>query len=104
MTTLTEAVFELAHSALLPRLADRAGPQLSIQTNWSRLQASYYDGLAKSQLEGFTMEQSETGRTWTVEEAKARLSDILRLAEEEGPQRIGERRPFIHCFCRNLEC
>lgn len=38
------------------------------------------------------MEQSETGRTWTVEEAKARLSDILRLAEEEGPQRIGERR------------
>lgn len=41
------------------------------------------------------MEQSETGRTWTVEEAKARLSDILRLAEEEGPQRIGERRSFI---------
>ncbi len=38
------------------------------------------------------MEQSETGRTWTVEEAQARLSDILRLAEEEGPQRIGERR------------
>lgn len=41
------------------------------------------------------MEQSETGRTWTVEEAKARLSDILRLAEEEGPQRIGERRSFF---------
>jgi len=37
------------------------------------------------------MERSETGRTWTVEEAKARLSDILRLAEEVGPQRIGER-------------
>jgi len=54
-----------------------------------------YDGLAKSQLEGFTMEQSETGRTWTVEEAKARLFDILRLAEEEAAQRIGKRRSFI---------
>ena len=34
-------------------------------------------------------------RTWTVAEAKARLSEILRLAEEEGPQRIGARRPFV---------
>ena len=25
----------------------------------------------------------------------ARLSEILRLAEEEGPQRIGVRRPFV---------
>ena len=41
------------------------------------------------------MEQSETGRTWTVEEAKARLFDILRLAEEEAAQRIGKRRSFI---------
>ena len=28
-------------------------------------------------------------------ESKARLSEILRLAEEEGPQRIGARKPFI---------
>ena len=34
-------------------------------------------------------------RTWTVAEAKAKLSEILRLAEEEGPQRIGLRRPFV---------
>lgn len=34
-------------------------------------------------------------RVWTVAEAKARLSEILRLAEKEGPQRIGARRPFI---------
>ncbi len=34
-------------------------------------------------------------RVWTVAEAKARLSEILRLAEKEGPQRIGTRRPFI---------
>ena len=34
-------------------------------------------------------------RLWTVAEAKARLSEILRLSEEEGPQRIGTRRPFI---------
>lgn len=35
------------------------------------------------------------GRVWTVADAKARLSEILRLAEEEGPQRIGTRRPFV---------
>ena len=38
---------------------------------------------------------SEPRRIWTVAEAKARLSEILRLAEEEGPQRIGARKPFI---------
>ena len=40
---------------------------------------------------------SNTGsqRVWTVTEAKARLSEILRLAESEGPQRIGTRRRFV---------
>ena len=38
---------------------------------------------------------SEPRRAWTVAEAKARLSEILRLAETQGPQRIGTRRPFI---------
>ena len=42
-----------------------------------------------------TTQQPETQRTWTVAEAKARLSEILRLAEEEGPQRIGLRKPFV---------
>ncbi len=32
---------------------------------------------------------------WTVAEAKTRLSEILRLAEEEGPQRIGRRKPYV---------
>ena len=41
------------------------------------------------------MDPSVSQRTWTVAEAKARLSEVLRLAEEEGPQRIGLRRPFI---------
>ena len=41
------------------------------------------------------MHKTGLGRVWTVAEAKARLSEILRLAEEEGPQRIGARRPFI---------
>lgn len=31
-------------------------------------------------------------RVWTVAEAKARLSEVLRLAEEEGLQHIGARR------------
>ena len=34
-------------------------------------------------------------RVWTIAEAKARLSEILRLAETEGPQRIGARKPFV---------
>ena len=34
-------------------------------------------------------------RTWTISEAKAKLSEILRLASEEGPQRIGSRTPYI---------
>ena len=28
-------------------------------------------------------------------EAKARLSEVLRLAERDGPQRIGRRKPFV---------
>ena len=37
------------------------------------------------------MHKTEPDRVWTVAEAKARLSEILRLAEEEGPQRIDAR-------------
>ena len=41
------------------------------------------------------MVSSETRRVWTIAEAKAKLSEVLRLAESEGPQRIGTRKPFI---------
>ncbi len=41
------------------------------------------------------MEHSETNYIWTVAEAKARLSEVLRLSEEEGPQRIGRRKSFV---------
>ena len=41
------------------------------------------------------MNKTELGRVWTVAEAKAKLSEVLRLAEEEGPQRIGTRRSFV---------
>ena len=34
-------------------------------------------------------------RTWTVAEAQSQLSEILRLAAEEGPQHIGADRPFV---------
>ena len=40
-------------------------------------------------------QNSETHRVWTVAQAKARLSEVLRLAEEEGPQHIGVRRSFV---------
>ncbi len=41
------------------------------------------------------MLNTESNRVWTISEAKARLSEILRLAEEEGPQRIGKRKSFV---------
>lgn len=41
------------------------------------------------------MDTSSFARTWRVAEAKARLSEILRLAEEQGPQRIGVRKSFV---------
>ncbi len=40
-------------------------------------------------------DDSRPTRVWTVSEAKTRLSEVLRLAEEEGPQRIGKRRPCV---------
>ncbi len=41
------------------------------------------------------MKVPKTTRVWTVAEAKAKLSEIMRLAETEGPQRIGVRKSFI---------
>ena len=41
------------------------------------------------------MKVSKTKHVWTIAEAKAKLSEILRLAETEGPQRIGVRKSFI---------
>ena len=41
------------------------------------------------------MEMSKPQRVWTVAEAKTHLSKILRLAEVEGPQTIGTRRPCV---------
>ena len=41
------------------------------------------------------MPDAESKRVWTVAEAKAKLSEILRLAEEEVPQRIGTRKSFV---------
>ena len=42
-----------------------------------------------------TTQYPKPRRVWTVAEAKARLSEILRLAEAEGPQRIGARKAFV---------
>ena len=41
------------------------------------------------------MSKTAPNRVWTVAEAKARLSEVLRLAEQEGPQRIGTRKLFV---------
>jgi hypothetical protein len=35
------------------------------------------------------------GTAWTIAEAKTKLPEILRLAESEGPQRIGARKRYI---------
>ena len=34
-------------------------------------------------------------QSWTVRDAKAKLSEVLRKAREEGPQRIGERKACV---------
>lgn len=34
-------------------------------------------------------------KTWTIAEAKTHLSEILRLATEVGPQKIGTRRSYV---------
>ncbi len=39
--------------------------------------------------------ERKSSRAWTVAEAKARLSEVLRRAEDEGPQRIGTRKEFV---------
>lgn len=39
--------------------------------------------------------RTEAAKVWTVAEAKSRLSEVLRLSEEEGPQRIGTRQSYI---------
>ena len=39
--------------------------------------------------------ERKSPRAWTVAEAKAKLSEVLRRAEDEGPQRIGTRKAFI---------
>ena len=41
------------------------------------------------------MNQPDHQRTWTVAEAQTQLSEILRLAAEEGPQHVGTDRPFV---------
>ena len=42
-----------------------------------------------------TSRETEPKNIWPVAEAKARLSEILRLADEVGPQRIGTRKTFV---------
>ena len=41
------------------------------------------------------MHNATSDSVWTVAEAKARLSEILRRAKTEGPQRIGVREAFV---------
>ena len=42
-----------------------------------------------------TTQQAKPQRVWTVAEAQARLPEILRLAAEEGPQRISAGKSFV---------
>ena len=42
-----------------------------------------------------TAQHTKPQRTWTVAEAQAQLPEVLRLAAEEGPQRIGVGESFV---------
>ena len=41
------------------------------------------------------MQTSRIPHVWRVADAKARLSEVLRLADEVGPQRIGTRKTYV---------
>ena len=76
----------------MPSLRTRYGPR-------SQLRSLLQYGLIQnnhSRFEGAMNPPSfEPRRNWTVKEAKAHLSKILRLAEVEGPQQIGRRKTFV---------
>jgi len=36
-----------------------------------------------------------TDHVWTIAEAKARMSEVMRLASTEGPQRIGAQKRYV---------
>ena len=42
-----------------------------------------------------TTKDTESRSAWTVEEAKANLPEILKLAESEGPQMIGDQKCYV---------
>ena len=42
-----------------------------------------------------TQQPTSSNHVWTIADAKARLSEILRLADEEGPQRIGLKHAYL---------
>ncbi|MDE0241902.1 MAG: type II toxin-antitoxin system prevent-host-death family antitoxin [bacterium] len=46
-------------------------------------------------MDDSTVIHPPAGHVWTVAEAKTRLSEVLRRAEQEGPQRIGVRKSFV---------
>ena len=47
-----------------------------------------------------TLQSGKPRATWTIAEAKSRLSEIRRLAKSEGPQRIDvERSSFVIAEC-----
>ena len=41
------------------------------------------------------MQTSDQQHIWRIAEAKARLSEVLRRVDEEGPQRIGTRKTYV---------
>ena len=48
-----------------------------------------------SHKEDLAFETHERKHIWTITEAKARLPEILRLADEQGPQRVGIRKTYV---------
>lgn len=69
----------------------------------SRLEVVYVGPVPGPKGVNITTTEPDAGRAWTIAEAKARLSEILRLAEEEGPQQIGRRNTFVVVPMREWE-
>ena len=73
-------------------MVEPASCALTPKLNRSRLVLSIADGKQEQRMVTY---DEHKPRAWTVAEAKARLSEVLRRAEEEGPQRIGHRKAFV---------
>ena len=61
---------------------------------YARARASQ-DAAGRLDRRRLVRDEDRTATCWTVAEAKAHLSEVLRLTQSDGPHCIGTRRSFV---------